>query len=292
MDQKSEKTLENYQSTINRLKTMFGGTFIGELSNANKVIEKINKEYDNLNTRRSYFSRIMKLIKENPKWKVPNTALKKYQNAFQQLEKKRIAQEDSNEPTPKEKANWVPFDKLMELREELGPKAKSFNGYQDYLIMSLYTMNPPVRLDYTPMKVITRLTKNIDKSINYLLWSKGQKKFIFNNYKTERFHGPNEIKITGNLQKIIQTWFDKYNPKKQWLLLDKNKEDPMTQNGLSQRVRAIIEKHTGKKAGVSMMRHSFISTMINGMTNLKTRKRIAKQMGHTVLEQLKYKKFI
>lgn len=290
-DQKTENTLKNYQSTINRLKTLTGGDFLSGLKNPKKLIKTIQSEYGNNNTRKTYFSRIIQLIKENPQWKVPASTLSQYRNIFEKLDKLAQDKVDTNKMTDKEKKNWIDFKEMSKIREKLSHEAKDFTSYQDYLIISLYTLNPPVRLDYTPMKVVKTCKIGQNENVNVLCMTK-KPKFIMNKFKTAKFYGPNEIEISPSLKKIIDDWFRLYNPAKKWLLLDEDEKSPMSQQNLGKKIRAIIKHHTGKSAGLNMLRHSFISTMINGMTNLKNRKNIAKQMGHSVNQQLQYMKLV
>jgi integrase len=125
--------------------------------------------------------------------------------------------------------------------------------------------------------------KNINESTdNYI---KDNKFFVFNKYKTSKFYGSQEVEIPIKLRNILKKWL-KINTN-DFLFVDRHKRKlyPTT---LNQRLNRIFEKNLG----VSMLRHIYISDkVLKDVPKLDNLKKIANDMGHSVNEQLLYKKF-
>jgi integrase len=286
--EKSEHTLKNYESTISRLKKILGNDkFYNELKKSSKVIELVDKEYENINTRKTYYSRIIKLIKENPQWKIPKKSLDQFIVAFNKNKNLSDDVVEENKPTDKQKDNWIDWPDVLKVREQLKNEAKDLQSFQDYLIVCCYTHIPPVRADFGNMRVAKRFDMRMNQHNNYIILGT-KPKFILNKYKTNKYYGPNIIDIPDDLKKVINTWFSQYNKAKKWFLLQEDGKTPLDNNILTKRVLRIFKQQTGKKIGINMLRHSFVNNMINSFYTLKGRKAISKIMGHSIETQLAY----
>src|SRR5689334_14960507 len=139
----SEVTKTVHSSRLRVLTKLLGNL---DFTNSDHVIAKINEAYTNPNTRKSYFSAIVtELRKENP----PNLELIQKitvpMNASIKIVNDNI---EKNEMSDKQEKNWVDYDKIIELRDKLAILAVDFQSYQNYLILALYTMIPPLRADF------------------------------------------------------------------------------------------------------------------------------------------------
>lgn len=124
---------------------------------------------------------------------------------------------------------------------------KELQTIQDFVILSLYTLIEPRRLqDFTKMKI--KNFKLTDQTINYI---KNQQ-FIFNIYKTAKSTGQQQILIPDDLYKILQQWI-KINPT-EYLLFDNNK-NPLREIQLNQRLNKIL----GSGQSVNSLRHTFLT---------------------------------
>jgi hypothetical protein len=199
--------------------------------------------------------------------------------------------QEDQEKSDKQKENWMSYDEVLKVYNDLKENTKhlfkkttklttdEFQSLQNYIILSVMILIPPRRLlDWTEMKV-----KNINESTdNYI---KDNKFFVFNKYKTSKFYGSQEVEIPIKLRNILKKWL-KINTN-DFLFVDRHKRKlyPTT---LNQRLNRIFDKNLG----VSMLRHIYISDkVLKDVPKLDNLKKIANDMGHSVNEQLLYKKF-
>jgi len=165
-------------------------------------------------------------------------------------------------------------------------------------ILSLYTLIPPRRLEYSYMKIIrkkstkvsTDYIKKLDKSFNYLLISKKGKpqEFIMNKYKTQSKYGQQIIKIDSEqLINILSKYITEYKIlNNEYLFL--NSKNKNYENTFSIFLTSILKKYTRKPLTVNILRHSFITEFLSKKQSLNKRKAIAMLMGNSVETQAEY----
>ena len=164
------------------------------------------------------------------------------------------------------------------------------------LIISLYTYIPHRRREY--YYSMYYLNKPLDKMLkadttkNYIT---SDRWLIFNMYKTystygqQTFECPNEI-----YQQIIDLpYLDQENNEQHYKNGDRlffNITDP---NSLSKYVSGLFEYYGNKHVTIKAMRISFITDFnSSGLITLNERITLAKQMAHSVDEQLQYIKIL
>jgi integrase len=183
--------------------------------------------------------------------------------------------------TEKQEKAWISSEDIKKLLENLKEQSqyilkkssgsltkKEFETFQNYLILSLYVLNPPRRLEYTDMKLHV-----VDENHNYIK----NKKFYFTTYKTSKKYGEQVVPINPKLYYIIRKW-KQLNPQREWLLStwEGNK---LTPSMLTQRLNKIF----GKNVSVNMLRHIYISeNVLKDMPPLEELEETAREMGHSV----------
>jgi|SRR5579872_938424 len=290
------QTSKSYMVMFNMLNRLFGNNWLQKLkTNPRKIIHDIEEFYNNKNTLKSYFSRIIGFLKElksggdNVKMSVINEYEKVMLDYNQILNDER----EKNIKSNKEASKWISWDKILKLRDKLGSKANTKEKFQDYLILSLFTMLPPSRNDYATFLFKNKFSpKLLNENKNYIVLDKpDNSEFIYNQFKTAKSHGSLQIVIPKKLYNILKEWFTKYNTERKYLLLNARGE-PMTRKILSSRVTKIFKNNTGRDLNVNTLRHIFISSFLNNKNiSYKQRKQIADLMMHSVNEQLLYTKF-
>ncbi len=179
------------------------------------------------------------------------------------------ARGDTMEKTPKEKENWVSWEDVSKLRDDLKAEVMKFAGQKavtaaqydkllQYVVLSLYTYLPPRRnLDYQLMYVVKRWSDKLPTDRNYL--DLAGKRFVFNRYKTAKTSGVQTADIPDDLMKVIETYLKFHGlgkSKTEFVFLAKQDGSPLTTvNGITR----ILNKLFGKKVGSSMLRHSYLS---------------------------------
>ena len=155
-----------------------------------------------------------------------------------------------------------------------------YQKLQNYILLSLtggIFLAPRRSLDWK-MKI-----KNYDgEKDNYVDLKK--KEFVFNNYKTAKFHGAQTEPIPKILLSILKKWVAILPEDMEYLLFD-NRGGALTPSQITHRLNIIFDK----KISTSMLRHIFLTDKF-GNLNLKDLTDTAEAMGNTPLQALKYVK--
>ena len=247
------------------------------------ILEWINKQDENIkllsdvnpSVRKTVLSALVCVADQNDKYKI--LMMKDGEKYVEQMKKQ--------EKSPAQAENWQTQEQIKEVYEKLLNENKDllkkeelnnneFQKLQNLIILSLYYLIPPRRLkDFTDFKI-----KNINKKTdNY----KQGNKLKFNSYKTDKFYGEQTVEAPPTLNKLLNK-FIKLN-KNDYLLVDSNNNN-LTSVKLNQRLNVIF----GKKASVNILRHSYLSSMYQGIPELTKMEETAKDMGHSIKEALQY----
>jgi hypothetical protein len=268
----SENTLTRYGVAL-RMLAKAGFTNFDE--DPIKVVDYLNDKYDKFNTRKSYLSAIMSSYKS--KSEIPEI----YKEAIKKEFNLMKAKEEAQELTPEQDANYLDWEVLLGVQKDLkNIEDKSEAQELAYLVVSLYTLTSPVRADYGRMEVVKKYKKTGNIFVN-----SGQPYFVFREYKTAKTYGETKVKCPVALKNVIRRYFDILGEVPEFLL---GKEyDPIV---LSNYVRDVFRRYTGKSVGVNLIRHAYI-TYLNDEGRLRTTKQkeeVAHDMLHSTAQQQKY----
>ena len=261
----TESSLKLY---LNNLRRLNGGVFpksFSFLKNVDKILEDLEKYKPN--TRRSYLISIITTLKHDPKQK------KLYNKYYEHLEKYNKQSSSNNEKSDTQKKNWIEQSEVKEiydnLTEEIQPllekkklQPSEYEKMLRWVVLSLYTLQKPRRnADYQKCLVVKKLPVKMNLDYNYL--DLDTKKWYFNNYKTKGTYKTQEMPISEEVMKMINSYLNFHPMKKQFknknavipLLVDYQGE-PFTVNNA---ITRILNKIFGKKIGVSMLRNIFLT---------------------------------
>lgn len=291
----SPSSLKAYLISLKKLNNNKEIENLNYLKDDKAVFDKIDKLA--LSTRRAYLTAVLVVLGAYKKEEF-NSVLEKYRKRLQDLNNEYNEKVSSHEKTDKQSANWVSLKQLNKVRnfykKELEEKGilkkenvnrKEFDLLQKYLVSSLYTLQPPIRLDYGNMEVISN-KKDDDGKKNFLL-NKGRNKksFIFNDFKNKKSMGKREINVNTKLNTIINIWL-KHNKTKNFLL--NSKGEIMNENALSKYIKKVFEP-TKKDITLNLLRHIYISENID-LEAIKKQKKLAEDMLHSAEQQVDYAK--
>jgi hypothetical protein len=227
------KCKEITASSLNLYKTKL------TILNDNKQIKNINFLYDinNINnkiqhlkpnTRRTYIIAIVSLLAcMNKSQKVPKKLKKLYEDYSKLMDEYNTTLKDQTQITDGTKI--ISNDDISKIYQKLKEnKDKTKRAFQDYLILSLYTLLPPRRnLDYQLMKYIKKYDSNLSNDFNYY----DGKIFYFNNYKTRGTYKKQEVEVPKELQEIINYHINNNHlNENDFILRDYNKETEIKGN--------------------------------------------------------------
>lgn len=183
--------------------------------------------------------------------------------------------------TEKQEENFVPWTEIQAVHRRLAEMVKSYPEWKQYLVVSLYTLTPPVRADYGAMEVHTRRDKT--RTENELIWN-SKPVFVFRKYKTAKTYGVVELPVPTPLVEVLREWFALRGGVPQYLLGD----EPMTPNAFAVYVARVFKMYTGKEVGVSLLRHSYITHVYPTLRSLVQKQQLATRMLHSTNLQEKY----
>jgi len=187
--------------------------------------------------------------------------------------------DQSQEATQKQEDKFVSWDNILKFRDEYYDEMSPVQR----LLMALYTRVPPVRLDYTPMKIVDRKPRQLEEGMNYYVRG-ATAYFLFHAYKTHDVFGDRKVKVPVALKKEIEGYLS---PGQTYLLEDEGK--PWSEPRLSQNVSRIFQQFHNLNTGVSMMRHAYATKFHKGQLPLKEIKKTASAMLHGPLQSMSYR---
>jgi hypothetical protein len=254
------------------------------LKNHDEILKKIEKYKQN--TKRTYIISIVSLLKC-----VNDNKFKKTLNYFYDMMMNLNKElKTSNNKTENEKENWMTSEELnniyMSLNDEINKMINNkylnndqYNKLLDFLLLSLYLLNPPRRnKDYQNMKIIKVYKNDMNKDYNYLDITNNN--FIFNNYKTQKTYKQQIFEVGEELMNIINLYM-KYHPNKKEFkdkkiinfIVSYNGEPFKNVNDITRRLNKIFNKNIG----VSMLRKIYLTTKYKDSNN--EMKEDAEKMG-------------
>jgi hypothetical protein len=272
----SESSKKKYDQAIARLKT--AGYNIE--TQPREVIEWVKTQGKD-SAQIVYYSAIKyEMNKANKPGPVP----REYQDELDRLSGERKVTSKSQVLSEKQQTNFVPFADLLAVQERLAAKEdKTDAEFKDYLIASLYTLQPPVRADYGQVEVFGK--RSLSRTGNELIWGQKSKPpyFVFRVYKTAKTYGAVEVKVSPALVKVITEWFAHLGDKPPKYLLGRAVEPADLLPLITHAFRS-----TKKDIGVNLLRHAFITEFMRTPRTIKEREELAMKMLHDKETQEKY----
>lgn len=181
--------------------------------------------------------------------------------------------------------NYLSWNKILEVYDIVKTNyLKSKDSHMNYVILSCYILLCPRRLkDYSLMHVTTTLD-NLSSEFNYYYYNSltNDRLFVFNNYKTSKSYNTQKVVVPSQLDIILQKYINTYNIQ--------NSLFSLSSINLEHRLMRLFYKYTGKNISVNILRHSYISYMIDTNKIQDNEETISLIMGHSVpMQKIYYK---
>jgi hypothetical protein len=286
-----------------------------ELFNSYKPSIEYFRDYDSvkiyldslssLASRKCMVTSIIVLIMTNPNF--PPAKLKLYRDYLKSTAVQQNERYLDNEKTEKEKKNWVSIqainNKIQMLENELVERncddIQYVDKLQQHLLLSLYTLLPPMRNDYACVKVIDNDPlfgekinpdtgkvdpTSINLNFNYINLQTG--KMLLCTYKTDKFYGIKKIDLPERLVKLIKN-FEKIKKrvfgdrlKSNFLLINTHPPGPMPKNTLTKYLNKIFYPY---KISSTMLRKIYLSEKYPVTNTYREMQKDSYIMGHDIL---------
>lgn len=299
----SDATIKAYMSRLRLLnlgKPFKSFSFLKNIPAIDAIIEKGME-----NTQKNYYVTITSVLRD---YKQMNTYRKTYDYYMRKLETVASSlntQLESNEKTETQEDNWMEWNEVLKIRDELQEKTdkidlttqltkKDYNIVLSNLILALYTdIEPRRNKDYMEMKVTNApFADKLMHGGNY--YDIVNKRFIFNTYKTAKNYNQQIIDIKDNVKllKALDQYFQarKYPVPEvhyYYSLLSHYNEEIFDKD---YDITRNLNKTFKKNIGASMLRHIYHSRNAETVQIVRDLKDTATNMGHSVETAINYMK--
>lgn len=310
------RTLATYNNGLNKIKEL--GINIDNIV-IDDLLTLFKEKNIPLASQNLYLSSINWHLKKNVK---NEEIIKKISKEINVIRKKIDTKYKENKYSDKEIENCTSWNTIVEIYEDLKKKFNTNNDkktYDDLILLSLYILHPPRRTDYynmyinnielkiSPKKILWTSNENVKKYgkmyspntedeifkqisertyKNYYISTKYGGFFIFDDYKTFKNHGKQVVEVLPELDEIITKYIEINNLKEGDKLFD------LEWHNYTYRLKNIFKKYINKSISVNMIRHIFISNILNTSTPPSDNERIkiSYLMGHSMESQMMYRK--
>jgi hypothetical protein len=266
----SESTLKQYAMRMEILKK----NGINPTENPQSFLDWAEKNEHGGSSQKLYLSAI--------KNSNPAAFPKVLQDRLSELYGRQNEKDKDQKLSEKQEKNYVPWKELAEVQTRLAGMEKTSAMWKQFLVVSLYTLNAPVRADYGEMEVHSKRDKK--RTENELIWN-SKPVFVFRKYKTAKTYGVVEIPVSAPLRKVIAGWFEHLGNVPQYLLGGSSSSS----NTFAVYVADTFKKYTDKEVGVSLLRHSYITEHFPKLNTIKQKEDLARRMLHSKDLQEKYR---
>jgi hypothetical protein len=183
--------------------------------------------------------------------------------------------------------------------ENIKTKLKSISDIHQKAIFSVYTLQPPRRLeDFAAMKITTETDPQQlrNKNFNYLILdhNNNPSQFVYNKYKTYKTFGPQIFDIKKDLADVLKQYIKTYKLKENNYLFglstDINKRQ--SESNFSKLVSGIFNKIYKSSISITnrWIRISYATYLNTLNLTINQRKEIALKMAHNFTTNLQYGK--
>jgi hypothetical protein len=268
----SERTLKMYAQLLAKL------TNPKELNLDPKTpditIPKVMSLPKSTSTLRGYLSALHHSVKGNP------NLMKPYSDKIKELGNIDKVKDKKQELSETEVLKYMKWPEILEAVKRI--KTYKIVSDSDKLLLDFYTMMPPKRADYSGLKVYNT-PPTVDTG-NYIVIQPKKESYVkINNHKTEKTYGPIHTVLPAPLKKSVTAYLKKYpDTKTLW--------PGMSDAQFSNHIASIFVPFTGKRIGINILRHAYISNFLEAAPPLLEKEAVAKHMGHSVAEQELYRR--
>jgi hypothetical protein len=257
-----------YISCLKKMRDMAG---VEDLSIDPKgTIEVMDKAYTTFTSTRVALSALRKVY---PDVKEFATEIMKRKPEFMKIDMDQTA-------TKAQMDKFISWEDILKFRDEYYDEMTPTQR----VLMALYTYVPPVRADYTPMRIVDKKPRKLEDGMNYVILCK-KPYFLFHAYKTHKTFGDQIVMIPVKLQEEIRKYLET-NPG-DYLFQDGG--SPWTSARLADTFKKIFQKFHSMDTGITMLRHAYTTAFHAGSKSIKEMKSVAQKMMHGVMQSHAYR---
>jgi hypothetical protein len=312
---KAESTYLGFKYGIIRIEKILNLTIADININDFSDLDRFNKgervNNYSLNTRIQTNLAVLNIIKyltENFESFAKSVLIKKWDKRLNTLTIEKKEQNLKQSLTTKEALNWVDYDVLKDkfiqyIDYQIIDKNIEFSQIRNILLMGLLVLIPPTRIGNYQFMKLRYMKKapatHLMKKHNYIMMNENNTfTLCFNKYKTSKFIGQISKDIKSErLIKLVNQYIikrkSKVNNIKNTHFFVNQFGKEMTQTNITDTLKCVSKKITGKELSVNMFRHIFLTHYGKEDHSIKANMNLADFMGQTYnpTQQERYKKY-
>lgn len=290
----SKRSKEQYERSINKLSDLAEGKPLETiLAHPRAMKARIDRAYDNMQTRKALVSAVRAIFKYNPN--VKEHYARQFQiwtEVAQETDKVILDRVASAQPTRRELINWVNWSDVIKKQQEL---SATEYGSLNHLVLSMYTLMEPMRADFGNLRIYIEGHEEPPPDTsdeNYIILSgvQGQSKIVLSEYKTSRKYGRFQRPLPDDLVRIIIKSLE-LQPR-HYVFVDDSLQPYIKKNSYTRFVNRILERLFQKRFTISLLRHSFISGIDFNESTPSQLIQYSKNMMHSLGMQQLYRRKI
>ena len=188
--------------------------------------------------------------------------------------------DDEQKLSDKQSEKYLVWSEIMNVQKQLADmENKNITQWREYVVVSLYTLINPIRADYGDMKVV----RKVQPAMNQLVLGDARPYFMLTDYKTAKTYGDVRIEIPDDLAEVINDWFEFLGQEPEYIL-----DKEYSGKTLSNYIRRVFEKYTGKPVGINLLRHARITHELSTPKSIMEKRKLASSMLHSKERSEKY----
>lgn len=280
----SATSVRTYKTRLGMLTTTTGKPLAESLASATATYRKLQAKYDSPITRKNVLTAVVAVFKRNPAFRDAHAReWASWQAKYLNLIRIERQIQDDNRMTDRFK------EKMVDLRDARAAAARlrasglktARDSMQHLLILMMVDM-PPKRSDLGALRVRT----DTAKSGNFVVVPKaGPVTLVMHDYKTAKTHGVFREQLPPKIGAALRRSIRDF-PRDHVFEAD---GEPMNPERYGKFVEATFHRHLGKRAGINVLRHSYIMQVVDPLKmTIAERKAVAASMCHNVDMQDKY----
>lgn len=244
--------------------------------------------YKEPQTLRTFVKAVLALIKHNDlKYVIGEEQHSAWNKTFRNIDEVVAYKYDNMIPSHRQVQSYLPWRHIIDVRESMDKNSR------EYLLLSLYTMIPPLRADFDKIKIYYTSRKKLPSIDfpNYLLVSDDDNMVLFlNEFKSKSKSIPiYRNNLPAQLSRVISSSL-KIHPR-EFLIVSPRTGKPF--NGTQQYINYVNKTFRsifdGKRVTINTLRHSFINSLNLNSMSLGDMREIARQMCHSIETMMSYR---
>jgi integrase len=288
----SDSSISLYLRTLEKLNDNQPLKNLKFLDNVEEISKKLLPYKQN--TVRNYLISCVSVLSLDKSTKKKEKLYNDYFTLMMNKNKELKAQEQKNEKSETQTKNWMDWSEVLKTYDNLKNQVDTFKTKSkitdkqykvllEFIVLSLYVLNPPRRNEYRNMFVVNKDTGNLSTANNYIILDSG--KMVFNQFKTSKKEGSMSEDIPPELMENIKVYL-KFHPELKGKKLKAQQQIPFLVyddgkpldkiNSITRVLNGLFKKNVGS----SMLRHSYLSSKYGNVRQEMADD--AKAMSHSV----------